>query len=58
MATDAIEENDMKLAKLRMTTVSALKDFLPPSSNFNNPVDVLGDALPDRYGKTLESVVK
>ncbi len=58
MATDAIEENSMKLAVLDNDTVNKLKEFLPSSSNFNNPVDVLGDALPDRFEKTLEVMVQ
>ncbi|MGM0367360.1 MAG: acetate--CoA ligase family protein, partial [Actinomycetota bacterium] len=58
MATDACEENDIPLANLEKDTIEKLKNFLPPAANFYNPVDVLGDALADRYQKTLEVVLE
>jgi acetyl coenzyme A synthetase (ADP forming)-like protein len=58
MASDALEENQMKLATIQAETVDILKTFLPSAANFYNPVDVLGDALADRYRKTLEIVLK
>ena len=58
MASDACEENQMQLAKIDIQTVEILKSFLPSASNFYNPVDVLGDALADRYGKTFEIILK
>jgi len=54
MATDAFEENDISLAKLEKSTIEKLKKILPAAANFYNPVDVLGDALTDRYKSTLE----
>ncbi|MBC7333219.1 MAG: acetate--CoA ligase [Actinobacteria bacterium] len=56
MATDACEENNIPLATLEKVTIDKLKEFLPEASNFYNPVDVLGDALADRYRKTLEVI--
>lgn len=58
MASDACEENQMQLTKIDIQTVEILKSFLPSASNFYNPVDVLGDALADRYGKTFEIILK
>ena len=58
MASDACEENKMQLAKIDTQTVEILKSTLPSSANFYNPVDVLGDALADRYGKTFEIILK
>jgi len=58
MASDACEENKMQLAKIDIQTVEILKSFLPSAANFYNPVDVLGDALADRYGKTFEIILK
>ncbi len=58
MATDACEENDIPLANLEKDTIEKLKSFLPSAANFYNPVDVLGDALADRYQKTLEVVLE
>ncbi|MGM0364949.1 MAG: acetate--CoA ligase alpha subunit [Actinomycetota bacterium] len=57
MATDACEERDIPLATLDKETIEKLKGFLPAAANFYNPVDVLGDAGPDRYQKTLEVVL-
>ena len=58
MATDACEENNIILANLESKTIDKLKEFLPETASFYNPVDVLGDALADRYRKTLEAVIK
>ncbi|OIP96898.1 hypothetical protein AUK40_04345 [Candidatus Wirthbacteria bacterium CG2_30_54_11] len=57
MTTDAIEERGLELAKLSEETQAALKSFLPAAANTHNPVDVLGDALPDRYGFAIEKVI-
>ena len=58
MATDACEENQISLAKLDEKTVLKLKEFLPAAANFHNPIDVIGDALADRYKKTLEVIIE
>ncbi len=58
MATDACEENNIILANLKSETIDRLKEFLPETASFYNPIDVLGDALADRYRKTLEAVIK
>ena len=48
LATDAAERVGLKLASLDKETVARLRTKLPPASNFYNPVDVLGDAPPER----------
>lgn len=58
MATDACEENNITMANLKSETINKLKEFLPETASFYNPIDVLGDALADRYRKTLEVVIK
>ena len=58
MATDACEENNITMANLKSETIDKLKEFLPETASFYNPIDVLGDALADRYRKTLEVVIK
>ncbi|MCL4416516.1 MAG: acetate--CoA ligase family protein [Actinobacteria bacterium] len=58
MATDACIENHLNLATLEEKTVAKLKEFLPVCSNFHNPIDILGDALPERYKKTLEAIME
>jgi len=58
MATDECDKSNIFLASLGKETIDSLKEFLPEAANFYNPVDILGDALADRYKKTLEVVVK
>ncbi|MCE5330250.1 acetate--CoA ligase [bacterium] len=58
MATDVCEENNINLPALEKETVEKLKEFLPAAANFHNPIDVLGDALADRYKKALEIIIK
>ncbi|GAJ13674.1 unnamed protein product, partial [marine sediment metagenome] len=57
MAADAIERQGLGFAKLSDETVSKLATGLPPTSNLHNPIDVLGDALADRYEFALDVVL-
>src|SRR6202162_3152928 len=54
LATDALVGNDGELAVLSTKTVEALSQFLPPHWSHGNPIDILGDADPDRYARALE----
>ena len=56
MATDAIERMGLKVASLTQQTMDALRQALPPAASVLNPVDVLGDALADRYRTALQLV--
>jgi len=58
MAADAIERVGLSFAKLADETIAKLASKLPPAANFNNPVDVLGDALADRYEFALNVVLE
>ena len=55
LATDALIGNGGELAEVSEETMGALNDFLPAPWSHGNPVDVLGDADPERYAKTLET---
>ncbi len=57
VATDMTEVSGLELAKFSAETTEALASHLPPTANIHNPVDVIGDADPDRYHHALESVV-
>jgi acetyltransferase len=57
MATDAAIRHGLELAKLRPETLDALKAKLPPTANFSNPVDVIGDAASDRYATAIEATL-
>jgi acetyltransferase len=54
IASDALIANGGELAAISPETMTALNAFLPPAWSHNNPIDVLGDAGPERYAKTLE----
>ncbi|MGQ9607237.1 MAG: bifunctional acetate--CoA ligase family protein/GNAT family N-acetyltransferase [Thermogutta sp.] len=57
MTTDALIARDGHLAPLSEETIQKLNEFLPPFWSHNNPVDVLGDAPPERYAKALDNVL-
>jgi len=58
MTTDALIARDGHLAPLSDETLQRLNEFLPPFWSHNNPVDVLGDAPPERYAKALDVVLQ
>jgi len=55
LATDALIGNGGELAPISDETMEKLNGFLPGPWSHGNPVDVLGDADPERYAKTLET---
>ena len=55
MATDALETLGLKLASLKGETIERLQSALPAAANCFNPIDVLGDALADRYALAIEA---
>lgn len=57
MAADAIEQQGLTFAKLSDETVKKLASYLPAAANLYNPIDVLGDALADRYELALSVVL-
>ena len=56
LATDALIECGGQLADLGHETIEALSGILPPHWSHANPVDVLGDASPERFAKGVEIV--
>jgi len=57
LATDALEHAGLRLARLQPQTIEALMADLPGAASAANPVDVLGDALADRYEHSLRLVL-
>jgi len=57
LATDAVEHAGLEIPRLSNETVQALKEYLPGAASAANPVDVLGDALADRYEHAIELVL-
>ncbi len=58
MATDSLMAWGGKLVKFSETTMNKLNDYLPPFWSHGNPVDVLGDATPERFAKATEIVLE
>lgn len=58
LATDALIHTGCQLAELAPHTRAALDQVLPASWSHDNPVDILGDANPERYAQTLELVAR
>ncbi|MFQ5421949.1 MAG: acetate--CoA ligase family protein, partial [Anaerolineae bacterium] len=54
IATDALIASGSLLAELSDETMVKLNEVLPPHWSHNNPIDVLGDAGPDRYRDVIE----
>ncbi len=53
MAADAVEKSGLRVARLDRNTAAALREHLPRAAGLGNPVDVLGDADPERYVAAL-----
>ncbi|MBI2440484.1 MAG: acetate--CoA ligase family protein [Lentisphaerae bacterium] len=49
MAADAVENLGLQMALPTARTKADLQKLLPPTATLGNPVDVIGDADPDRY---------
>src|SRR5919109_638407 len=54
IATDALIMNGGELTEISDETMKKLNEILPPQWSHNNPIDILGDASPERYAKSLE----
>ena len=57
ISTDALEKEGLELANLSEKTHQKLQKNLPRTASVLNPVDVLGDALADRYGEAINDVL-
>jgi acetyltransferase len=58
LATDALIMGGGELAELTPETMEAYNAVLPATWSHNNPVDIIGDASPERYAKALEIASK
>lgn len=58
MATDNIEENSLQLSEFTKQTIAQLEKNLPETAAIYNPVDIIGDALANRYQIALGNVLK
>jgi acetyltransferase len=58
LATDALITGGGELAELTPATMAEYNAVLPATWSHNNPVDIIGDASPERYAKALEIAAK
>lgn len=58
LATDALTWGKGELACLSESTIEQLNQILPSHWSHSNPVDILGDAPPQRYAQALEITAK
>ncbi|MDJ0714581.1 MAG: bifunctional acetate--CoA ligase family protein/GNAT family N-acetyltransferase [Prochloraceae cyanobacterium] len=54
LATDALVANGGEIAAISEETIARLNEILPTHWSHGNPIDILGDANPERYTKTLD----
>ena len=57
MATDTLIYKKGSLARLSESTMDRLNAVLPPTWSHGNPVDIIGDATPQRYTDALNAVM-
>lgn len=58
LATDYLVKNGGTLAGLSPQLIENLNSFLPTHWSHGNPIDVLGDAGPDKYKRAIEACLK
>lgn len=54
MAADRASELNINLPILTENVVTQLNEVLPPHWSHQNPIDIIGDATPERYHATLD----
>ncbi|MBU7585814.1 MAG: bifunctional acetate--CoA ligase family protein/GNAT family N-acetyltransferase [Nostoc sp. TH1S01] len=58
LATDALIEAGGELAAISPEAIASFDQILPTHWSHNNPIDILGDADPQRYTQALEIAAK
>jgi len=54
LATDELITSGGELTELSPKAIQAYDQLLPDAWSHNNPIDILGDASPERYAKSLQ----
>ena len=57
LATDGAVTAGAKIAELQSATITKLSEVLPEAWSKGNPVDILGDASPERFTQALNAVL-
>jgi acetyltransferase len=58
MAADHASDINIPLAELTEATIGKLTEVLPPTSVKSNPIDILGDADPERYASAMATCIE
>ncbi len=56
IATDAFEREGLKFAQFSEPILHMLRESLPVEAAIFNPIDIIGDASPDRYEFTIKTI--
>ncbi|OBQ64518.1 bifunctional acetate--CoA ligase family protein/GNAT family N-acetyltransferase [Mesorhizobium erdmanii] len=56
LAVDKLVDRGGELAELAPSSIAQLDRVLPPTWSRANPIDIVGDAAPKRYGAALEAL--
>jgi acetyltransferase len=54
LAADSLIASGGQLAELSQKSMEELNKLLPPHWSHNNPIDILGDASPEKYAKVVD----
>lgn len=57
MATDAVCEYGLEIAKISDATKDKLRSFLPDTASVKNPIDMIASASMEQYTQTIETVL-
>jgi acetyltransferase len=57
LAADALEDQDGRLTTLSTETLARLDSVLPRTWSRGNPIDILGDASPERYRGAVKAIL-
>jgi acetate---CoA ligase (ADP-forming) len=58
ICADSVENSGLTVAQLDSQSATALKKKLPEAASIGNPIDVLGDADPTRYGIAIKAAME
>lgn len=57
MATDAVCEFGLEMAKISDATKDKLRSFLPDTASVKNPIDMIASASMEQYSETIKTVL-
>lgn len=58
LATDTLVQKGGRLTTLKKQTIEKLKEVIPQGGRYENPINLLGDAPPERYAEVIEILMQ